>query len=169
MGHRTKGHCVTIFIRLTRTGLMNNQVLGAINLDTSSSNSQNQVPPTLSPRLHFARGPICLHNCSLSCPPLQLLKSIPSCPYGLFIIYSLSPNQIRDTRTVSMERGTCSYTPFSPKRAIIPQALIREAITEADDIDEDLGNISITSTGAVCHSRDKGTHSSQPLSVRWLI
>jgi len=40
---------------------------------------------------------------------------------------------------------------------IIPQALIREAITEGDDIDEDLGNISISSTGAVCHGRDEGT------------
>lgn len=39
--------------------------------------------------------------------------------------------------------------------AIIPQALIRAAITEEEDIDDDLGNISISSTGAVCHGRTK--------------
>ena len=47
---------------------------------------------------------------------------------------------------------------FPPHRRfmIIPQALVRRAITDPDDVDEDLGNVSFGSTGAIHEARTMG-------------
>jgi hypothetical protein len=46
-----------------------------------------------------------------------------------------------------------SIFPLSRRFMIIPQAIIRRAM-EADEVDEDLGNVSFGSTGALHESRD---------------
>ena len=50
----------------------------------------------------------------------------------------------------------CSIFPTRRRYMTIPQALLRRAILEADEVDEFLGDISIGSTGGLHESRGRG-------------
>lgn len=89
-----------------------------------------------------------------------------------WVVYNLKETIKSDVHFENQLYGpwnTFLISVFPPHRRfmVIPQALVRRAITDPDEVDEDLGNISFGSTGAIHESRDMGQFSNIYIYVIW--